>query len=109
MGLPMADYYQTRASEYESVYDKPERQKELFMLRTWLTEEARGRTVLEVACGTGYWTAVAASTASAIVATDLNPGPLEIARGKGLGPHATFVQADAYALPNDATPFDAGM
>jgi len=109
MGLPMTDYYQARASEYESVYDKPERQEELITLRAWLTLEARGRTVLEVACGTGYWTAVAASTAGAIVATDLNPGPLAIARSKYLGAHVTIAQADAFALPDYGLAFDTGM
>jgi len=105
----MTDYYQARAQEYESVYDKPERQEDLHRLRAWLAEEARGRTMLEVACGTGYWTAVAASTASAIVATDLNAGPLQIARCKGLGAHVRFDRADAFALPDYGMPFDAGM
>lgn len=105
----LADYYQARAHEFESVYDKPERQEDLQRLHGWLAEETRGRAVLEVACGTGYWTAVAATTASAIVATDFNPGPLEIARAKGLGSHVRFEQADAYALPDYGVPFDAGM
>jgi ubiquinone/menaquinone biosynthesis C-methylase UbiE len=105
----MRAYYQARAGEFESVYDKPERQDDLRQLRAWLAEQVRGRTVLEVACGTGYWTAVAAATAKAIVATDLNPGPLEIACGKGLGAHVTFVQTDAYALPDHEGRFEAGM
>jgi demethylmenaquinone methyltransferase/2-methoxy-6-polyprenyl-1,4-benzoquinol methylase len=105
----MTDYYQARAHEYESVYDKPERQEDLHRLRAWLAEEARGRTMLEVACGTGYWTAVAAGTASAIAATDLNAGPLEIARAKGLGSHVRLDQADAFALSDYGVRFDAGM
>src|SRR4029079_13893073 len=54
-------------------------------------------------------TRVAATTARAIVATDFNPGPLEIARAKGLGSHVRFEQADAFALPDYAMAFDAGM
>jgi demethylmenaquinone methyltransferase/2-methoxy-6-polyprenyl-1,4-benzoquinol methylase len=34
----MTDYYQARAHEYESVYDKPERQEDLHRLRAWLAE-----------------------------------------------------------------------
>jgi len=49
-------YYSNRASEYERVYDKPERQHELEWLRQRVPEILRGRRVLEVACGTGYWT-----------------------------------------------------
>jgi demethylmenaquinone methyltransferase/2-methoxy-6-polyprenyl-1,4-benzoquinol methylase len=109
MSASMADYYQARASEFESVYDKPERQADLHKLRLWLADEARGTTLLEVACGTGYWTSVAAATAKAIVATDFNEGPLEIARSKGLGPHVTFTEADAYAMPTYGLGFDAGV
>jgi ubiquinone/menaquinone biosynthesis C-methylase UbiE len=109
MSRSMADYYEARAPEFEVVYDKPERQEDLAKLRSWLTEEARGATVLEIACGTGYWTGVAAATAKAIVATDFNRSPLEIARAKGLGPHVVFAQADAYALPDYGRAFDAGM
>lgn len=109
MTSSMSDYYQARAREYERVYGKPERQEDLGRLKAWLAEEARGRMVLEVACGTGYWTAVAAGTARAVLATDLNPGPLEIARAKGLGAHVGFEAADAFALPDYGIGFDAGM
>ena len=109
MSASMADYYQARAPEFENVYDKPERQSDLNKLRTWLADEARGSTLLEVACGTGYWTSVAATSAKAIVATDFNLAPLEIAHSKDLGPHVTFAQADAFALPDYGLGVDAGM
>ncbi len=109
MTSSMSDYYQARAYEYERIYDKPERQADLRTLRVWLAQEALGRSLLEVACGTGYWTGVAAKTATAIVATDRNTAPLEIARSKGLGPHVRFAQADAFDLPDCGMRFDAGM
>ena len=46
-------YYARRASEYERIYDKEERQPELAWLRNRLPELFADRTVLEVACGTG--------------------------------------------------------
>ena len=49
-------YYSKRASEYEQIYEKPERQHELEWLRNRIPMLFRGKTVLEVACGTGYWT-----------------------------------------------------
>lgn len=109
MKSSIAEYYQARAYEYERVYDKPERQEDLAKLRAWLAGEVRGRSVLEVACGTGYWMAVAAVTARTVLATDRNSAPLEIARAKGLGTHVTFAEADAFALPDYGVPFDAGM
>jgi SAM-dependent methyltransferase len=105
----MVDYYEARASQYEAIYDRPERQADLRFLRGWLAQEVRGLTLLEVACGSGYWTRVAATTAKAILATDCNPSPLELARSKNLGPHVTFARADAFALPTRDCLFDGGM
>ncbi len=105
----MTDYYQARAKEYERVYEKPERQIELQKLKTWLQRETQERTILEVACGTGYWTAVAAPGAKFVLATDVNSGPLEIARAKNLGEHIEFLKANAYALPETRRRFDTCM
>jgi demethylmenaquinone methyltransferase/2-methoxy-6-polyprenyl-1,4-benzoquinol methylase len=107
--VSLQEYYRQRAQDYEAVYAKPERQCDLARLRTWLAEEVRGRTLLEVACGTGYWTAVAAASAVSIVATDVNADPLQLARSKALGAHVVFAQADAYALPHSDVAFDCGM
>jgi demethylmenaquinone methyltransferase/2-methoxy-6-polyprenyl-1,4-benzoquinol methylase len=71
MSKSMADFYRARAPEFEIVYDKPERQADLATLRCWLAEGgARGTTALEVTCGAGYWTGVAAAAAKAVVTTD---------------------------------------
>jgi demethylmenaquinone methyltransferase/2-methoxy-6-polyprenyl-1,4-benzoquinol methylase len=105
----MVDYYEARASQFEAVYDRPERQADLHLLRNWLAQEVRGLTLLEVACGSGYWTRVAAATAKAILATDRNLSPLELARSKNLGSHVAFVRADAFALPTQACLFEGGM
>jgi demethylmenaquinone methyltransferase/2-methoxy-6-polyprenyl-1,4-benzoquinol methylase len=92
-------YYARRAGEYERVYDKPERQHELAWLRERVPQLFRGRTVLEVACGTGYWTQHIARTAKRVYACDINEPVLEIAREKPIAPgRATFFKADAVAL-----------
>lgn len=105
----MKDYYQARAPEYEEFYDMPERLSDLAEVKIWLGVEARDRSILEVASGTGYWTAVAAPVAKLIQGTDFNTAPLEIARSKGLGSHVSFALADAYDLPEYGTRFDCGM
>ena len=48
--------YAARAREYESIYEKPERQPDLRKLERLLPDMLAGRRVLELACGTGYWT-----------------------------------------------------
>jgi demethylmenaquinone methyltransferase/2-methoxy-6-polyprenyl-1,4-benzoquinol methylase len=94
-------YYSKRASEYEQVYEKPERQRELEWLRHRVPEIFRGRTVLEVACGTGYWTQYIAPAAKRVYAGDINESVLEIAREKPIpAGKATFFKADAVALDN---------
>jgi SAM-dependent methyltransferase len=109
MTTEMKNYYRERALEYDQIYQVARRQDELAYLKTWLIEHVRGRTILEIAAGTGYWTEVAAPVARAIVATDYNPETLAIAADRQLGRHVTFVPADAYALPEFAGVFDAGM
>lgn len=92
-------YYAKRAAVYEQVYDKPERQHELEWLRHRVPEILRGRTVLEVACGTGYWTQFIAREAAKVYACDINDAVLEIAREKPIPPsRASFFKADAVTL-----------
>jgi demethylmenaquinone methyltransferase/2-methoxy-6-polyprenyl-1,4-benzoquinol methylase len=92
-------YYDRRASEYEKIYDKPERQHELEWLRTRIPQLLAGREVLEVACGTGYWTQFIARTARKVHACDINESVLEIAREKEIAPdRVDFFKADAITL-----------
>jgi SAM-dependent methyltransferase len=95
----MAAYYAARAAEYEQVYAKPERQADLRRLEAWLPGEFAGRRVLEVACGTGWWTVHGARDAACWLATDLNPETLAVARAKPTLPRCVrFARADAYTL-----------
>ena len=52
----MQSYYAARAGEYDAVYEKPERQADLRQIEQWLPSALYGERLLEVACGTGYWT-----------------------------------------------------
>jgi demethylmenaquinone methyltransferase/2-methoxy-6-polyprenyl-1,4-benzoquinol methylase len=92
-------YYDRRAGEYEKIYEKPERQHELEWLRHRVPELLRNRTVLEVACGTGYWTQFIARAARKVHACDINESVLEIAREKPIpASRANFFKADAISL-----------
>lgn len=107
---PMQEYYAKRASEYERIYDKPERQGELAWLRERIPAIFRGRTVLEVACGTGYWTQYLARTARHVHACDINDSVLEIAREKPIAAgRATFFKADAITLQGVPPDCDAAF
>jgi SAM-dependent methyltransferase len=106
----LLDYYQRRAKEYEAIYARPERQADLATLRSLIGGRFEGARVLEVACGTGYWTQVIASAAEAVVATDLADEPVKIARTKKYPRrNVTFTPADAYVLDPGLGRFDAAF
>ena len=95
----LTSYYAARAQEYESIYDKPERQADLATLRALVPDYFVGRDVLEVACGTGYWTQFIARRAASIAATDINAETLAIARTKPLpAGRVTFAKLDIHQL-----------
>jgi demethylmenaquinone methyltransferase/2-methoxy-6-polyprenyl-1,4-benzoquinol methylase len=106
----LIDYYARRATEYERVYTKPERQADLKVLRERCGELFKGRDVLEVSCGTGYWTECFADSAKGILATDINPETLAIAQAKRWpAGQLEFAVADSFALPEFGRRFDAGF
>jgi len=75
-------YYSSRAKEYEEIYSKPERQEDLKKIAEILQEFFKGKNLLEIACGTGYWTERIAETARSIIASDISESVLEVAKSK---------------------------
>lgn len=82
MNTDLVAYYRDRAKEYEKIYGKPERQDDLQRSATILQELFTGKAVLEIACGTGYWTEKISKSAASIFATDINETVIEIAQQK---------------------------
>jgi len=106
----LVGYYRRRAREYEAIYAKPERQTDLAFLKKYLPERLAGRRVLEVACGTGYWTVLVARTAASIVAVDAAEEPMRIAMSKDYGErNVRFELSDAYALSAELGRFDGAL
>ncbi|WP_426397556.1 class I SAM-dependent methyltransferase [Ralstonia sp. R-29] len=100
----MLDYYAKRAPEYERIYAKPERQDDLAWLKARVRDLTRGARVLDLACGTGFWTE-AMTDARSVVGADYNDTVLRIADAKGIA-GASFVRADNNALPFAPGTFD---
>ena len=94
----MRQYYAQRAQIYERVYHKPERQRDLRAMESGLATPFAGRHVLEVACGTGWWTPHGARLAASWLATDLNPETMAIAQAKAMPASVRFAAVDAYTL-----------
>lgn len=105
---PLAAYYARRAAEYELVYAKPERQADLAHLRERIQTLLAGCRVLEIACGTGWWTEAIASNALEVTAIDLSDEMLAIARRKRYPKgRVTFMRGDCHALPRFGRRHDA--
>jgi demethylmenaquinone methyltransferase/2-methoxy-6-polyprenyl-1,4-benzoquinol methylase len=97
MDSHLVEYYAQRAAEYERIYAKPERQADLATLRSHATHLLAGHDVLELACGTGYWTFLLASVVRSILATDVSQEALTVARAKTYpAGRVTFAHLDAY-------------
>ncbi len=96
----LVKYYAQRAASYDEIYQKPERQTEQNALHAQVAKLLAGQTVLELACGTGYWTRTLAEHANKVLALDINAEMLAIAKARGLDANkVSFQQADIYQLP----------
>ena len=99
MNSDMISYYKDRANEYEKVYSKPERQNDLLIARQILQQTFKEKEILEIACGTGYWTEIISRSANSILATDINETAIEVARSKTYSPATVdFKIADLFKL-----------
>lgn len=97
----LISYYNDRAKEYDQVYQNPLEQQDLQKAGAVFQMLFAGKSVLEIACGSGYWTECISQTAASIAATDINEQVLEIARQRPLDPHVRFSLQDMYQLPPD--------
>jgi SAM-dependent methyltransferase len=94
-------YFTARAATYEATYDRPEAREELLRLQEKAAELLEGHSVLEVGCGTGYWTRQLVEVADSVRAVDNNPAMLAIAQQavNDKVENIEWVQGDAYDLP----------
>jgi demethylmenaquinone methyltransferase/2-methoxy-6-polyprenyl-1,4-benzoquinol methylase len=105
----LQSYYTARAPEYDQVYLKPERQSDLREIERWLPPHFAGAAVLEVACGTGYWTQFIAQSAVQVVAIDASPETMRLAEHRVPKSNVQFLIGDAYNLPQQLGKFSAAF
>lgn len=109
MNSDQINYYAERAKEYEQIYQKDERQEDLKKLEIILKDLFFAKSVIEIACGTGYWTKVISETAKSIFAVDMNDKVLEIAQSKKYKAPTTFENEDIFNLTKVYGKFDSGF
>jgi len=105
-------YYDDTALDYDKMYARRDSawRRELEALADAMTIAMADRRVLEIACGTGFWTEIVAKVARHIVAVDSSEKMLAVARKrKPRSDNVEYFHGDAYALSAVAGIFDAGL
>jgi SAM-dependent methyltransferase len=107
----VVSYYGARAHEYDITvrYGHPDAPTGFDHIKREYSKTLRGLDVLEVACGTGFWTQSIATSARSILATDRDPELVSIVRNKLATLNNVRCQvADAYSLEGVQGHFTAG-
>lgn len=101
MNQDLSTYYNDRAREYDKVYEIPDEQEDLIKSAVLFQNIFANKSVLEIACGTGYWTEKISKTANSIFATDINEIVIDIARTRKFNSNVVFQVADMNCLSID--------
>jgi SAM-dependent methyltransferase len=103
---PVARYYASSTQAADAALSRAERANDLARVRERLAQLVRGQTVLELACGTGYWTEVIAATADQVLATDILDTMLARAQTRRFPEgKVAFRRVDGLDLPDDLGTF----
>lgn len=96
-----ADYYRRRAGEYDATA-YGDLQTATARIARLVAEMRPGGKVLEIACGTGLWTAALAGTADMVTALDVAPETVAIARERITADNVRFEVADVFSWNTEA-------
>lgn len=109
MADEQSEFWSRVAERYDQAVDLQIGPKTRSMVRERVAQEGRLGNLVEFGCGTGLYTRVLAEKADRVVATDLSPGMLALAKDQITAPHVTFHVEDCQraSLP-DAT-FDTAF
>jgi SAM-dependent methyltransferase len=108
--LEMLDYYRARAPLMQYAGLSPDLERVLASYAEYFSDKLAERDVLEVACGTGFWTQKLARRAHSVVATDAAPEMLAIARARQYErDNVELILDDAYALGSVRSGLDGGF
>ena len=99
--MDTVQYYNDRAKIYDQTagYLNLETVELRKPLKDLFNNYLNGRDILEIACGTGFWTSFLASVAKSVTAVDINPGMISIAEEKcRLNQNVEIIKDDCFEL-----------
>ena len=105
-------YYAERAPVYDETagYTDPHAEQLRVPIKVRYQDLFRGHTVLEIACGTGYWTSSIAEVAKSVLAIDINPSLISQAKDRCKDfPNVAFQVGDAYTPAEVPAGFSAAF
>jgi len=103
---PVARYYASSTQAADAALSRAERANDLSRVRDRIAQLVRGQTVLELACGTGYWTEVIAANADKVLATDILDEMIARAATRRFPEgNVAFRKVDGLDLPEDLGTF----
>jgi ubiquinone/menaquinone biosynthesis C-methylase UbiE len=111
IGSSLKDYYDQRAKSYEEMYRRQDLawQQEITEIKKCLSTLFQGCDILEIACGTGYWTQFVSQHCQSITAIDISRRSLAIARRKDYACSVELKEHDAFQLATLKQQFTGAM
>ena len=103
------DFWSRAAPRYDAVVDLQIGPATRSLLRDQVAKEGRLGALVELGCGTGFYTSVLAEKADTVTATDLSPGMLALARGRIAAPNVTFRVEDCQKTSFPDAAFDTAF
>lgn len=100
-------YYEARMPYFEDTYLKESTSKDRELIKIQLKKHLCGKRILEVGCGTGYWTSVMLPIASEYLGFDQSQTAVSVCSEKFSDfPNTNFLQGNIYSWVNTNFHFD---
>jgi demethylmenaquinone methyltransferase/2-methoxy-6-polyprenyl-1,4-benzoquinol methylase len=94
----LVDYYNKISSSLDNVYKKDHYKIGIETLKEVLKNNFSGKSIIEIACGNGFWTKILSDYCKSILATDINENCITEASKRIKSSNVSFELADCQAL-----------
>lgn len=104
-----SEYWSSIARKYDYVVDLQIGGKTRSLIRERVAKENGLGSLVEFGCGTGFYTGILSERADSLVATDISPGMMTVAKERLRGPNLMFRIEDCQKTSFDTETFDTAF